>query len=260
VSSTAAAAYGATAAGWERGPARLYERMADRLVSFAEPLADKRALDVGTGSGAAARALVARGALVAATDLAHGMLADRRSDRPPSAVGDITRIPFRTSAFDVAVAAFVVNHLDDPAVALAEMARVCQPGGVVLVSSFAAGPDPAVKAAIEEVAVGFGWSRPGWYSELKASCTTAVETTEQLVSGLHRAGLGRAESWVEEVSFADLTPESIAAWRLWSPALGEFVEARPPVTRDELIAAATDAARACPPVTLRMLVGRGTAL
>jgi ubiquinone/menaquinone biosynthesis C-methylase UbiE len=233
--------------------------MADRLVSFAEPLVGKRALDVGTGSGAAARALVARGALVAATDLAHGMLADRRSERPPAAVGDITRIPFRTSAFDVAVAAFVVNHLDDPTAALRELARVCRPGGVVLVSSFATGPEAAVKAAIEDVAIGFGWSRPDWYSELKTSCATTVETTEQLVSGLQRAGLERVESWVEEVSFADLPPESIAAWRLWSPALGEFVEALPAAARDELIAAATDAARRSPPVSLRMLVGRAVA-
>jgi ubiquinone/menaquinone biosynthesis C-methylase UbiE len=259
VSSPVAAAYSAAAAGWERGPARLYERMAARLVSFAEPLAGKRVLDVGTGSGAAARALVARGALVAATDLAHGMLAERRMERPPATVGDITRLPFRRSAFDVTVAAFVVNHLADPTEALREMARVCRPGGVVLASSFAAGDDPEVKSAVEEVARGFGWSRPSWYAELKASCTTSVETTDQLLSGLRRAGLSDAASWVEVVGFDDLPAQSIASWRLWSPALAPFVEALPDAQRDELIAAATEAARGCPPVSLQMLVGRGLA-
>lgn len=257
VSSAVAMAYAAAAAGWERGPARLYERMAERLVSLAGPCDGWRALDVGTGSGAAARALQARGAIVVATDLAHGMLSERRGARPPCAVGDITRLPLHGGVFDVTVGAFVVNHLEDPALGLQEMSRVCRPGGVVLVSSFAAGSDPEVKVAVESVAASFGWARPAWYSELKTACASTVESVPQLLSGLQRAGLVDAQSWVEEVSFADLPPEQIAAWRLWAPALAPFVQGLPTGRRQRLVAAATEAASSCPPVTLHMLVGRG---
>lgn len=259
VSSAVATAYAAAAAGWERGPAQLYERMADRLVALIEPLAGKHVLDVGTGSGAAARALQARGAVVVATDLAHGMLVERSTARPPSVVGDITRLPLRDGGFDAAVGAFVVNHLPDPALGLREMARVCRPGGAVLVSSFAAGGDPPVKAAVESIANEFGWSRPAWYADLKEECATTVETVPQMLSGLQRAGLTDADSWVEEVSFADLPPAQIAAWRLWAPALAPFVEGLAEHQRAQLVAAATDAARDCPPVTLHMLIGCGRA-
>lgn len=250
-------AYGAAAAGWERGPARLYERMAKLLVSFAGPLEGRRVLDVGTGSGAAARALVDEGALVAATDLSWGMLAERRETRPAAAVGEICRLPFRTGVFDGAIAAFVVNHVNDSADALREMGRVCRPSGVVLASSFAAGVEPEVKGVVEDVAVRFGWSRPSWYAELKANCGTSVETAEQLLAGYERAGLVGTQCWVEEVSFADLPSEAIASWRLWTPAMAPFVESLPHARRHELVAAATKAAQACAPVVMRMLVGRG---
>lgn len=257
MNSAVAGAYAAAAAGWERGPARLYERMADQLVSHAGPLLGKRAVDIGTGSGAAARALQSRGAVVVATDLAHGMLAERRATRAPATVGDITRLPLRADVFDLAVGAFVVNHLADPALGLREMARVCRPGGAVLVSAFAAGNDPTVKTAVESVAADFGWARPAWYADLKANCVISVETVPQMLSGLERAGLVDADSWVQEVSFADLPPEQIAAWRLWAPALAPFVEGLPTSQREQLVIAATDAARGCPPVTLHMLIGRG---
>lgn len=257
VTSALATAYAAAAAGWERGPARLYERMADRLVAHAEPLRGQRVLDAGTGSGAAARALQARGAVVIATDLAHGMLAEQRALRPPAVAGTITCLPFRSGVFNAVVGAFVVNHIDDPAPGLREMARVCESGGLVLVSSFAAGSDPEVKASVEAVAAEFGWRRPAWYADLKATCATTVESVPQMISGLERAGLVDVDSWVDAVSFADLPPEQIAAWRLWAPALAPFVEALPASRREMLVEAATAAARSCPPVTLQMLIGRG---
>ena len=41
-------------------------------------------------------------------------------------------LPFEDGAFDLVVAAFVVNHLDDPRAGVAEMARVTAPGGRVV--------------------------------------------------------------------------------------------------------------------------------
>jgi len=47
------------------------------------------------------------------------------------AAGDAGRLPFRDAGFDVVHAHQVLQHLADQVAALAEMRRVCRPGGVV---------------------------------------------------------------------------------------------------------------------------------
>ncbi len=49
-------------------------------------------------------------------------------------VADISRLPFRDDSFDVVSCFEVLEHLDDPAGALGEMARVLRPGGSLLLS------------------------------------------------------------------------------------------------------------------------------
>src|SRR6185295_18635827 len=45
--------------------------------------------------------------------------------------GDAMALPFPDSSFDVAVMALVIFFVPDPAKALAEMARVVRPGGII---------------------------------------------------------------------------------------------------------------------------------
>jgi SAM-dependent methyltransferase len=45
--------------------------------------------------------------------------------------GDVYQLAFEDSTFDVVHAHQVLQHLSDPVAALAEMRRVCRPGGVV---------------------------------------------------------------------------------------------------------------------------------
>ena len=45
--------------------------------------------------------------------------------------GDVYQLAFSDDAFDVVHAHQVLQHLSDPVAALAEMRRVCRPGGVV---------------------------------------------------------------------------------------------------------------------------------
>jgi ubiquinone/menaquinone biosynthesis C-methylase UbiE len=44
--------------------------------------------------------------------------------------GDITRLPFRNEAFDLATANMVVEHLDDPETQFREVSRILKPGGL----------------------------------------------------------------------------------------------------------------------------------
>lgn len=68
--------------------------------------------------------------------------------------GDVRRLPFPDATFDVSFANAVLEHLAEPAAAVAELVRVTRPGGVVAASSpdfsglLLAPPDPAAEAAI----------------------------------------------------------------------------------------------------------------
>ena len=105
-----------------------------RATAFAiEPLLDAasvgpgvRVLDVGCGPGALSAAAAARGAIVTGADLADGMLAQARRNHPEIEFvhADAEDLPFADGAFDVALGAFIVNHLPHPERAAAELARV----------------------------------------------------------------------------------------------------------------------------------------
>ncbi len=48
--------------------------------------------------------------------------------------GDATALPFVDASFDLVFCRTAVHHFPDPAVVVAEMARVCRPGGRVAIA------------------------------------------------------------------------------------------------------------------------------
>ena len=62
-------------------------------------------------------------------------------------VGDAARLPFAAGAFDIVTCRFAFHHFEQPASVLAEMVRVCRPGGAVLLCDAFASDDPAKAAA-----------------------------------------------------------------------------------------------------------------
>ena len=110
--------------------------------------AGHRLLDVGCGAGRHAYEALRRGARVTALDAADteakqvaGMLAamDGAGEAGPggggaAVVGDGARLPFADAAFDRVVAAEVLEHVPDDRPAVAELARVLRPGGVLAVT------------------------------------------------------------------------------------------------------------------------------
>ena len=109
-------------AGWS-ARAGTYDALMARVTAVAiEPLLDAaavgpgmRVLDVGCGPGALSAAAAARGAHVTGVDLAEGMLAEARRRHPEIEFvrADAEALPFADGAFDVALGAFLVNHLPD---------------------------------------------------------------------------------------------------------------------------------------------------
>lgn len=101
-----------------------------------------RVLDAGTGTGSVAAVAASYGAEVTAVDSDEAMLA-AASNRLPQATclaADVTDLPFPDGRFDVVLANFVVNHLDDPRAGMAELSRVLAGDGAIALTIWASGP------------------------------------------------------------------------------------------------------------------------
>jgi len=116
--------------------------LADRLASLSAAVsryaqAGDRVLDLGCGTGELTRALAVAGLRVAGCDISRQMLLRTPRDRGGCAgwlqlEPGWRRLPFASAAFDVVVAASVLEYVAEPAAVLRECARVLRPGGVVL--------------------------------------------------------------------------------------------------------------------------------
>jgi SAM-dependent methyltransferase len=124
-----------------------YATIGRMLVSWAEPAADARVLDIGAGRGAITQALVdlrgSTGSIVAG-DISPKMVELLAALQLPNVqvrLLDAAALDLPDASFDVVFAGFVLSAIPDPTPAVAELARVLRPGGELLVSS--PGPCPA---------------------------------------------------------------------------------------------------------------------
>lgn len=137
----------------------LFERLAGELVEFMSPVSGASVLDVGTGTGPAARAAAAavgRDGTVIGVDPSIEMLdlAQRRGVK--AIVGLAPGLPFPTAAFDAAIANLVLSHLPELNGAMRDIARVLRPGAVFGATAWAeveGGPDNRSEEAFDTVSV-----------------------------------------------------------------------------------------------------------
>jgi SAM-dependent methyltransferase len=66
-----------------------------------------------------------------------------RDDQRHLAQGDVLPLPWPDASFTVVTSRFAFHHFREPGVVLREMARVCRPGGTVMVVDSAPAPDKA---------------------------------------------------------------------------------------------------------------------
>ncbi|HKH15057.1 MAG TPA: class I SAM-dependent methyltransferase [Solirubrobacterales bacterium] len=122
-----------------------------RMVAAVEARPDDRVLDVATGTGMVARALVERyRCSVVGIDQSRDMLAGARralAARPDLAAriellqGEAEWLPFADSEFDHLTFTYLLRYVDDPGATLTELARVVKPGGRIAALDFGL-PDP----------------------------------------------------------------------------------------------------------------------
>lgn len=115
------------------------------LVGLLEVKPASRLLDVGTGTGNAAReaARATDGALVIGVDRSVPMLTIARSEGsgPSYAAAVAIDLPFRDSTFDYVTLNFVLSHLQRTDTALFDIVRVLKRGGRMGVTAWATGDE-----------------------------------------------------------------------------------------------------------------------
>ena len=140
----------------------------------AVPGAPQRVLDVGTGTGTAARAIALRWpeANVIGVDIADGMVAEARrllpselADRVRFETADAAALPFPDGAFDLVTLANVIPFFD-------EIDRVLAPGGHVAFA-WSVGPDTPIYVPSERLRTELKTRGFGEFRELSAGPGTA---------------------------------------------------------------------------------------
>ncbi len=124
----------------------------DQLVEWVGPA--ERALDVATGAGHTAGALIEGGAdSVVATDAAPGMVATATRAFPDVAgvVCDAEWLPFDADSFDAVTCRIAAHHFPDPEEFVAEVARVLEPGGTLALEDNVAPDDDALDDFLNRV-------------------------------------------------------------------------------------------------------------
>jgi len=127
-----------------------------RALDLARLGENGRALDVGTGTGDFALALLARSprsATVTGIDISPGMLevAERRAakagvgPRYERLIASVESLPFEDGTFDVAVAGFVIRNVGDIPRGLREMRRALRPGGRAVILDLHTPRNPTVR-------------------------------------------------------------------------------------------------------------------
>lgn len=126
--------------------ADLYERKAATYAAFGNGVVAERALallpqggavlDLGCASGGLLALLRPRAGRLAGLELSAtaARAAAEVADEVVQGALEDAELPFAAGAFDLVVLADVLEHLADPAAALARAAGWCRPGGAVLVS------------------------------------------------------------------------------------------------------------------------------
>jgi SAM-dependent methyltransferase len=173
---------------------------------------DDVVLDVAGGAGHVGRHLAARAAFAVVVDLTREMLRAGVTAGCRNAVfveGDATALPFADEQFDVVVCRFAFHHIDQPARAAAEMARVARPGATVAVIDMVSRPgeegarhnelerlrDPSHTRALEE-------------GELLAALDTAGVDAAIVAARRQRMP---AVPWLERAASPDAPRERILA-------------------------------------------------
>ena len=159
----------------------------DVLLELSRVGAEDTVLDVGCGAGVVVCAFAARARHVTGIDLVPAMIERARALQAEKGlsnvswqVGDVLPLPFLDHAFTLVVSRYTFHHFTDAGAVLAEMRRVCAPGGRVVVADMMASADPAKAEALNRM------------ERLRDPSHVRAMPLAELEQLFHRAGLAPA--------------------------------------------------------------------
>jgi SAM-dependent methyltransferase len=126
------------------------------LVDSSNVTARETVVDIACGPGLVVRAFAGAALHVTGIDVTPAMIVRARElvlglPNVTLDLGDVNVLPYQDGEFDVVVSRFAFHHFVDPRAVLAEMKRVCKPGGRVLVCDLLGAEDPNKAAAFHDL-------------------------------------------------------------------------------------------------------------
>lgn len=189
---------------------RIYQHRHEIALDWIDGLAlppGSRVLEVGCGAGFMSIELARRGSRVDAIDSTEGMLEQARRHAEAAGVtlslsiADVTALSFDDDAFDLVVALGVIPWLEQPELALQEMARVTKLGGHVIFSAdnrmrLNALVDPLLNPLVVPVKRGikFVLDRTGLRRLSSKDVGATLHSRRFINKAVSRAGLSRSKS------------------------------------------------------------------
>ena len=170
-------------------------------------------------------------------------------------VGDLLSLPFSDGSFDVAVAAFSLNHVSNGARGLRELARVTRPGGGFVAAAYADDDTHPVKAATEATLGARGWQPEQWYVEMRTNAAPAFGSVAATRTVAAAAGQD-ADVRKLRVPFPNLGVSELVEWRLGMAQHATFLRDCSEDQRREIVDEIVERMGDCPPLVRSMILLR----
>jgi ubiquinone/menaquinone biosynthesis C-methylase UbiE len=213
-----------------RGRHPLFDRMLRDYLDAMQIDTSQSVLDLGCGTGVAARAIARRSAfsgrvlgidISSALAQAAAQLAEDEGlgDRTEFQTGDSRKLDFADGSFDAVVAHTLLSHIDDPLAVVREAARLVRPGGMIGIfdgdyASLTFGHADAVQGKAYDEAIISG-------------VVTSPRVMRQMPRLFRAAGLKLVASFpyiLAEVGKADFWVPAIESFRRLLPKSGVMTE------------------------------------
>jgi SAM-dependent methyltransferase len=134
-----------------------------------------RVLDAGCGNGLYLRGLRDRGIAAVGCDLSTGML--RAAAHPALLNADVTALPLRDGAVDIALAVHMLYHVPSREAAIRELRRVVAPGGACIAVTNGSRHTRSLRDLVERAV---REETPGWQMRPATHAFTAENAEAQL--------------------------------------------------------------------------------